>query len=46
MIVALVSLPEKVNFDFVKLVIPIAALLDDEKAKIRFVASETLAVIS
>ena len=33
---------EYFNYDFIDLVGPVAELLDDDKAKIRFVASETL----
>jgi hypothetical protein len=36
---------EHFNFDFISLTAPVAELLDDEKPKIRFVASETLNVI-
>ena len=34
------------DYDFTELIKPVAELLDDEKAKIRFVASETLAVVA
>jgi len=34
------------DYDFTEFVKPVAELLDDEKAKIRFVASETLAVVA
>jgi hypothetical protein len=37
-ITALLSINTAVNYDFVKLVLPVARMLDDEKAKIRFVA--------
>ena len=34
------------DYDFTELIKPVATLLDDEKAKIRFVAGETLAVVA
>ena len=37
---------EHFNYDFIDLVQPVAELLDDDKAKIRFVASETLNCIA
>jgi len=37
---------EHLSYDFIELVVPVAELLDDDKAKIRFVASETLNVIA
>ncbi len=37
-VTALLMVNSSVNYDFIKLVLPVAKLLDDEKAKIRFVA--------
>ena len=37
---------EYFNYDFIDLVGPVAELLDDDKAKIRFVAGETLNCIA
>ena len=46
LLAALLSINEAVNYDFTKLIKPVASLMDDEKAKIRFEACETLAVLS
>jgi hypothetical protein len=45
-ITAMLTIDHNIQFDFLTLIQPIAKLLDDEKTKIRFVASETLAVIA
>jgi hypothetical protein len=46
LITAMLTPNQNYAFDFLKLVEPIARLLDDEKTKIRFVATETLAVLA
>ena len=45
-ITAMLMANENIDFDFMKLIEPVARCLDDEKSKVQYVASETLAVIA
>ena len=45
-ITAMLIANENFDYDFLKLIEPVAKCLDDEKSKVQYVASETLAVMA